>query len=312
MQQVVDSLVFVFTRIVPAILVGVTLANVAVELGLMRYIAAATRPITRGANLPDEAGGAILTCLASPAAGYSMLADYREKGRIDDRQTIVAVTINTFPGSVSHLLTYYVPVVIPILGTRASALYVGARLGIALAITLTGLLLGRLLLTAPARYTTPPGFDGRDWRERVLEGLESSYLLLRKVLVRIVAAYVVVSLLISYGAISSVTVYAKPLTSALGLNHEVAAIIATRVADVTSSFVVAGSLISGGSLAETEAVVALLVGSLLSLTVNTFKSSMPFQFAIWGSNFGTRVVLVNLILKLFFLSLFVSGLILLL
>ncbi len=87
--------------------------------------------------------------------------------------------------------------------------------------------------------------------------------------------------------------------------------MATRIADVTSSFVVAGSLLSDGTLDATEAVVALLAGSLLSLTVNTFKSSIPFQFAIWGSGFGTRVVLLNLALKLFFLSLFVAGLLVL-
>jgi len=309
-EQVVDNLVFVFTRIVPAIVVGVALANVAVELGLMRYVAAATRPVTRGANLPDEAGGAVLTCLASPAAGYSMLADYREKETLSDRQTLVAVVINTFPGATSHFFTYYVPVVLPILGMRAGVLYVGARLGIALAITVTGLVLGRVLLPRPEVFAESRDGDDRSRRERVREGLENSYGLLRRILVRIVVVYVAVSVLVSQGVLEEVTVYAEPLTSALGLRHEVAAVVATRVVDVTSSFVVAGSLISEGTLTEVQAVVALLLGSLLSVTVHTFKSSIPFQFSVWGSEFGTKVVALNLVLKLFYLSIFVSLLLL--
>lgn len=310
-MPVVESLVFVFTRIVPAVVIGVALANVAVELGLMGYIAAATRPVTRSANLPDEAGSAVLTCLASPAAGYSMLADYRGKGTLSDRQTLVAVVINTFPGATSHLFTYYIPVVLPILGMEAGVLYVGARLGIALAITATGLVLGRVLLPRPGEFRSDGAPDGRGRRERVQEGLEKSYRLLRKIVLRIVVAYVVVSFLVDSGALSGVTAYAEPVTGALGLKHEVAAVVATRVLDVTSSFVVAGSLLSDGTLAAPEAVVALLLGSLLSITVHTFKSSIPFQFAVWGSRFGTRVVLLNLVLKLFFLSIFVSALLLL-
>lgn len=306
LSQVVESLLFVFTRLVPAIVIGVALANVFVELGLMRYVSAATRPVTRGANLPDEAGGAVLTCLASPAAGYSMLADYREKGTLSDRQTLIAVVINTLPGSTSHMFTYYIPVVIPILGLEAGALYIGARLGISLFITLTGLVAGRALLTRPASFVAEGERDTRSRREKVQDGLKKSYSLLRKILVRIVVVYVLVSVLMSYGVLEDVTSMAEPVTGALGLSSSVAAVIATRLVDVTSSFVVAGSLMGEGSLGAVDAVVALLIGGLLSLTVHTFKSSIPFQFSIWGPGFGTRVVVLNLVLKLAFLGVFVS------
>lgn len=305
-DAVLDSLWFAFTRIVPAVVLGVALANVLVEFGLMRYVSAATRPVTRGANLPDEAGGAVLTCLASPAAGYSMLADYRGKGSLSDRQTLIAVVINTFPGSTSHLFTYYIPVVIPILGLEAGAMYVGARLGISLAITLTGLVAGRALLERPERFAAALEPDGRDRGEQVMDGLRNSYSLLRKILVRLVAAYVLVSVLAAYGALDSVVRYAEPVTGSLGLAPGVAAVVAARVLDTTSSFVVASSLMGSGDLVAAEAVVALLVGGLVSLTVHTFKSSIPFQFSVWGPEFGTRVVALNLALKLFFLGAFVS------
>jgi hypothetical protein len=50
-------------------------------------------------------GSAILTTAASTTAGYGMLAEYREFGMLDDRATLVAITINTFFGFVQHVFT---------------------------------------------------------------------------------------------------------------------------------------------------------------------------------------------------------------
>lgn len=161
MQGLVDSFIFVATTLVPAIVIDVTLANIAVELGILGYISAATRPITRAAHLPNEAVSAVLPCLASPAAGYSMLAEFRERGSLDDRQILIAVVINTFPGAFSHLFSHYVPVVIPILGLDAGLLYVGARLVMALSITLTGIIMGKALLPDPGGFGESSDGDTR-------------------------------------------------------------------------------------------------------------------------------------------------------
>lgn len=50
------------------------------------------------------------------------------------------------------------------------------------------------------------------------------------------------------------------------------------------------------------------MGSLVSLVVTTLKSSVPFQFSVWGFRFGTKVVAVNFGLKIIYISLIVSAL----
>ncbi|MGM0592714.1 MAG: nucleoside recognition protein, partial [Halobacteriota archaeon] len=109
------------------IAVGVFLANVAVAFGLVERIAGLSKYLTGPANLPEEVGAAILTTTASTTAGYGMLAEFRESGLLDDRATLIAVTMNTFFGFVQHVFTYYAPVLIPILGLEVGLLYVGAR-----------------------------------------------------------------------------------------------------------------------------------------------------------------------------------------
>ncbi len=134
-------------RISVLIAVGVFLANVAVAFKIVERVAGVSRYLTGPANLPGEVGTAILTTAASTTAGYGMLADFRDSGRLSDRATLVAVTINTFFGFVQHVFTFYVPVLIPILGREVGVVYVATRGGIALAITLTGVLAGALLLS---------------------------------------------------------------------------------------------------------------------------------------------------------------------
>jgi len=129
------------------IAVGVTLANLAVAFGVVDRVRGLAEPLTARANLPAEAGVAVVTTAASPTAGYGMLATLRDAGTLDDRATLVAVTINTFFGFVQHIFTFYVPVLIPILGLEVGLLYVGARAAISLSITLTGVAAGALLLS---------------------------------------------------------------------------------------------------------------------------------------------------------------------
>ncbi|NHN41758.1 nucleoside recognition protein [Halorubellus sp. JP-L1] len=128
------------------IAVGVTLANLAVAFGVVDRVRGLAEPLTARANLPAEAGVAVVTTAASPTAGYGMLATLRDSGTLDDRATLVAVTINTFFGFVQHIFTFYVPVLVPILGLEVGLLYVGARAAISLAITLVGVAGGAVLL----------------------------------------------------------------------------------------------------------------------------------------------------------------------
>jgi len=50
------------------------------------------------------------------------------------------------------------------------------------------------------------------------------------------------------------------------------------------------------------AVASLLIGGILSFAVSTFRRSIPFQYGVWGAEFGTKVIAVNTGLKLVFIS----------
>ncbi|WP_338726656.1 nucleoside recognition protein [Haladaptatus sp. DJG-WS-42] len=292
------------------IAIGVFLANLAVAFGAVRKIAALSRPLTQPANLPEEVGTAILTTTASTTAGYGMLAEFRESGMLDDRATLVAVTINTFFGFAQHIFTFYAPVLIPILGLRVGLMYVGARALIALAITLVGIGAGALLLSErnvnhAARPDTieTPDVETQSVPEKLTDAATNTAKKLRDIVPRLAIIYTLVVFLTTRYDVAAATAFADPLVEAVGLPGAAVPVIAVLTLDTTNGALVLAPLIENGTFTARAAVATMLVGSIISFAVTTFKRSIPFQYGIWGAEFGSKVIAVNTGLKLIFISL---------
>jgi len=303
------------------IALGVSLANLLVAFGLVERIAVLSRYLTRPANLPEEVGSAILTTAASTTAGYGMLAEFRESGVLDDRATLVAVTVNTFFGFVQHIFTFYAPVLIPILGLEVGLAYVGARAGVSLAITLTGMLAGALLLTernvdreAARRLEADGGAAGDSAstadadevpdtpRAKLRDSVEKGLAKTRDIVPRLVFIYVAVTLLTTYYDLASVTSAADPLAAVTGLPAAAVPVIAVYTLDTTNGALVLAPLVEQGVFTTRTAVATMLLGGIVSFAVSTFKRSIPFQYGIWGAEFGSKVVLVNTTLKVVWIA----------
>jgi hypothetical protein len=328
-------------RIAALVAVGVFVANLAVGFGLVEYVAGLSKYLTRPANLPDEVGTAILTTAASTTAGYGMLAEFRESGRLDDTATLVAVTINTFFGFVQHIFTFYAPVLIPILGLRVGLMYVGARAAISLGITLTGVLAGAVLLsganasgrrdpdaagddenaveadggeTGDGPETGPAAFDdGPDTTRGVVrEAGEKTWPKLRRLVPRLAVVYFLVTALVETNAavwllerttgVQTVAEVTGSMTALLGLPGAAVPVVAVFAFDTTVGAATIAPLI-GEAFTPRTAVATMLVGGIVSFAVSTFKRSIPFQYGIWGARFGSKVVAVNTALKVLFISL---------
>ncbi|WP_410766006.1 nucleoside recognition protein [Haloferax sp. DFSO60] len=300
-------------RITLYIALGVFAANLVVSLGLVERIAGLSRYLTGPANLPDEVGTAIVTTAASTTAGYGMLAEFRESGNLDDRETLIAVTINTFFGFVQHIFTFYWPVLIPILGYEVGLLYVGSRAAIALAITITGVVAGAVLLSSrPTTTTSSVETDGagdeandQTKRELVEEAAHKTWRKLKRLVPRLALVYTLVTLLVQTTDLDALTAFADPLATLVGLPGAAVPVIAVFAFDTTAGAATIAPLI-GETFTSTQAVATMLLGGIVSFTVSTFKRSIPFQYGIWGPSFGSKVIVVNTSLKIVFIALAVA------
>ena len=292
-------------RISVLIVLGVYLANVAVDRGVIETIARGSRWLTRPAHLPDAVGTAIVTTAASTTAGYGMLAEFRTQGRLSDTETVIAVIMNTFFGFIQHIFTFYAPVLIPILGLQVGLLYVSFRAAIALAITGCGVALGALLLHAPdprAATTAAPAAMGPDGtaRERTLRTV-------RRIIPRLAVVYAIVTYLVEVYDLTAVGAVGAPLVTSVDLPTAAVGVIAIFTLDTTAGAATIAPLIGPVFTAQT-AVATLLIGGIVSFTVSTFKRSIPFQVGVWGPEFGMKIVAVNTVLKIIFISIAVAAL----
>ncbi|MFC7130257.1 nucleoside recognition protein [Haloferax chudinovii] len=314
-------------RIAAYIAVGVFAANLVVAFGLVERIAGLSRYLTSPANLPDEVGTAIVTTAASTTAGYGMLAEFRESGVLDDRATLVAVTINTFFGFVQHIFTFYWPVLIPILGREVGFMYVGARAAIALAITATGVVAGAVLLsdrnTTPVAVAETDGSGGvgdaaasaddsadaddtdDSLREAVEDAARSTWTKLRRIVPRLAVVYVVVTLLLRTTDLESFAALASPLTNLVGLPGAAVPVVVAFAFDTTTGAATIAPAV-GETFTPKQAVATMLIGGIISFAVSTFKRSIPFQYGIWGPEFGSKVIAVNTGLKIVFIAVAVA------
>ena len=311
LQSVGEALLDVLplvVRIAVVISIAVYIANVAVAFGLVQKIAGLSKYLTGPANLPDDVGTAILTTTVSTTAGYAMLADLRESGYLDDRATLVAVIMNTFFGFTQHVFTYYIPVLIPILGLYVGTLYVASRALIALAITVVGIVVGAMVLSEAnvdhSAQLDPDELDDEEQttRERLVSAWDRTWPTLRRLVPRLAVIYTIVTLIVTQDDLEAITGSADPLAQLVGLPAAAVPVIAVYTFDTTAGAATIAPML-GDIFTPRQAVATLLLGGIVSFAVSTFKRSIPFQYGIWGAEFGTKVIIVNTALKIVFISL---------
>lgn len=147
-------------KIVPIIGIGIFATSLAVELGLMRKFDRLVKPLSAKARISGTSALSVVTCTFSSTAGYSMLSEGLNNKRISEREVIAVSLITSFPGILSHMFTFFIPVVIPILGFTTGVIYVGLRCSVALLKTFIGFFLARLWLTDTGSLSPAGGSAG--------------------------------------------------------------------------------------------------------------------------------------------------------
>jgi len=144
------------------------------------------------------------------------------------------------------VFTYYIPVLIPILGVETGVIYVSARAGIALAITVTGVLAGAFVLLSERNVdrsalaevdATGPDADERTSRERVREAATKSWSTLRRTVPRLAVVYTLVIAFVTHYDVEALTSVAEPITGLLGLPGAAVPVIAVYTLDTTAGAV---------------------------------------------------------------------------
>jgi len=298
----ISRLCYLFTHVIPILIAAITFANILHEFGVTDRALWIIKPLVKYANLSSESGLAVITYLASGNAGSAMLAGFYEQRVIDERETIIASFVSSFFSFLNHVFVYFIPVVIPLLGIEAGVMYISARMFISLCVTVTAITAGHFLL----KNKSSAGLRRDDGhknipvhrKEAVKKGIRKSARVLKKILPRLILVYAITAILLSYG-------FFKPLESfrIFSLPGQASAIVAAGVADTTAGFAAAGSLLSSHAVTPVQAVSALLLTSIISMSVIFVRHSLPGRIAYFGVRLGFKIAAISSILNIVYTAL---------
>lgn len=233
-----------------------------------------------------------------------MLSDGLNEKMISEREVIATTVISSFPSILSHLFTYFIPVVIPILGLTTGSIYVCLVGFAAFLKTCFGIFLARLWLKNAKTFSAKPQLSTNldpapapapvgDKKSALNKSAKSTCKLLKRIVPTMFITLLLVSVAVELNLFDSFSTIVEPLTNILGLESEVVLISATEIVNTYSGLILAGSLLGEGLISIRGVLIALLLGTVVSFSARFIKHSLPLHVSLFGPKLGSKTVAVN-------------------
>lgn len=288
----------VISSVVNAVLLviaGVILANILAETGIFSRLSSFTGPLCRFSGLSDACVLSIVAMGVNATAGKSMLAEYYRDGKVTEREVIPVLIMGAFPVVLGEsLFRVQLPTALVLLGPVVGGVYTGLNLFSSGIQALFALLYSRRFLAGSGRAPPPVPSAAALMlnREVVLAGCRKAVPTLRRVVPITLAALVAFSLLSATGVMDGIAAAFDPLLRAFGLPGESAAALVAQFLHFSAGYAIVASLLDGGVLTFETALVTLVIGSMVVITMIYVKYSVPLYLSLFG-RFGVRISLAT-------------------
>lgn len=280
-------------RTLPLIALGVFVASLLAELKLINKIAFIASPMTRFAHMRRETGVSFLTAFFSPSIANGMLAQYNKEGRLQERETLLAAVLNSFPSYIYHIW-FLIPVVIPLLHW-VGVLYIAVITAIGVVKTFLILLAANIMLDSKEEGVLPreekPAF-----RDALRNAATRSRGLLKRLILTIVPLVLASFILAGYGAFEALSNHLAVVSRYIHIPGEAVPVIGAYVLSPVAGYSVASSLLEEG-MDGMVVLAALMIGVLISNVVVALRHTGPYYLGIFGVELGMRIAVVSTLLR---------------
>jgi len=281
MDEIVSALkstVFFAVKTIPIVVITIYVVSTLSKRGYLNVVANYFKPLLLKLKLDSIAVITFTTCLFSTTVAYAMLSQMWKEGKVDDRKIIALTFFNSFPSVFSHVYTFFLPFVIPILGF-VGVIYTLIRLTIALIKSIVGYVL--LLRCNSVNIGEDIKSSGYKFSENIV-----------KITLIMVVTYYIVALLSNYGVFDLIANY----LSFIPLNPSAISIAIVEFFNLRTAIVFTAGLIDNG-LSWKWALTGLLLGNVISFSIRSAKHSLPLHLSLFGK-LGVKIVFLNSIATL--------------
>ncbi len=280
--------------VIPATIAGIILMELLIEMGWVQKLGFITAPFMRFGHLREEVGVSFFVSFGSPTAGNSMVAELNKKGLIDDKETLVASLVTSFPATFIFVRDL-TPVLVILLGTTG-IIYLGIVVGVGLLRTAISLALGRFLLPPKKTAIIQQDIKTKKFKDALQSAILSSWVPLRKIIPTMIIAAIIVFQLIDIGFFDMLSAYLKDLPVLKSLPVQALPIIAAWFASNIGAYTIAGKLLADGIMTSKEIVITLLLGRVLSSMVR-LRFTIPYYTGIFSPKLGMKIMLLATLMQ---------------
>ncbi|MCW7075690.1 MAG: hypothetical protein OCU18_00110 [Candidatus Syntrophoarchaeum sp.] len=274
--------------------IGVTLANILVETNIPSKLSPLVKPLCKASNLPEVCVISLFTTLLSATAGKSTLAEFYRRGEITDREAIITVVMGTFPIVLGEsLFRVQAPVALVILGPVVGGIYVMLNLFAAFIQTLWAFVYSKVVLpprTLQIENNSPEKLILS--RNIIRKGIKASYPTLKRIIPILIITIPAIGFLLDHGMMDQIAPLFDPLLRLLGIPGECVTALAGQFVHYSVGYAILGSFLAERIITPKEAILTLLIGSMIVITLIYIRYSLSIYLSLFGK-LGVRMAAIN-------------------
>jgi hypothetical protein len=297
----IASLFVLLTYLIEAVFLltlGIILANIFVETGIFGRLNRFTRPLCRISGLSQASTTSILAIFINPTAGKAMYAGFYDDKKVEKEEIIPTLVMSTFPIVLGEsLFRVHLPAAIVLLGPVIGTLHVLLNLFSSFLQTLGAILYTRLILRkkVPSHFceTIPdPRTAVSLSSSNIQEGFRKAWPQLMRIIPVTIIAVLVFTILTIYGFMDLIGALFEPVLGAIGLPGESSTALVAQILRSYAGYAVVASLMNTGILVVKTALMTLLIGSMMVITLIYLRYTLPLNISLFGK-FGLKITAVS-------------------
>ncbi|WP_048202634.1 nucleoside recognition domain-containing protein [Methanocaldococcus bathoardescens] len=282
------------TKIILLSSIGITIASIIEETNLISKIKKITKPICLISNLPEECVVSLLGNFINPTVGKSMLAGFYKENKVNEKEVIITTIISPLPTILGEsVFRVQLPLAVVILGYKLGIIYVFLNILSGFLQALIGILYANIFFE---RKQIKIGNNSDEKivfnREVIIKGFKKSLKILKKVIPMIVIFTFLINFLIKLGLMDVVKGLFSPIFRILDLPGEAIAVLVANLAHFSAGYATVDILIKNGVLNEKQALIILLIGNIIGVTMIYLKHSIGTYVSLFG-RFGLKLAVIN-------------------
>lgn len=262
-----------------------------VSKGLLKYLALWSKSLTARVGLPDSVIAASLIAFGSVLGANAMLSQLYHENKITERDAYLGAILNGTSLNVRQIFTYQLPVIIPLLGWKAGSIYLLCFIVTALIRYCYVLFCARSCdLHREISFPVPVKVDSLfSWKKQL-------YLFAKIACTYLLITFAVI-FLFNTGLGEALERMVAPISQILQLPLVLIAPIVIFIFNPIAGSSAVGTLQSHGTVSDLDAILAIIVGSLLLLPFYGFRSgTIARTTSLFGTRLGMKISMTSTLL----------------